>query len=515
MGEVYRATNVAIGRTVAIKLLLPHHATDEKLTARILTEARAAAIVRHPNVVDVLDIGQEENGAPFIVQELLEGKDLAHYVVQHGKKISQDVALRILIPVVEAVAAAHAKGVVHRDLKPANVFLAKSERGEVVPKLLDFGISQVRAHENVRITETGVAMGTPAYMSPEQVMGTKDIDARADVWALGVILYELLAGRLPFHAAQSSAMFVLITTASPAPLEEIVPTVTRDLARVVRRCLRKNRNDRYTSADELAYDLKQVASGKHVASVGELPVAAPVQSPSLPTVPQGGRRRSRAQAEPPRREQAQRVAGGFVELPGEAGGKSGLKVATIPPPPAPEDHSAEIAEHEEKAEVSKLTGALVLGVVIIGTGVVLTLVNPIPDGWPVRTWATTYLGTMPGFALAAIAASTLFAAAMAVMQGVRSKPISWGHIVASAGLLGVTALVAADAFGDASLAQTLLATCFPIATALVPFGFGIFGLRKAWEAWKSEGKGAAATGVALALLVGLVFFATLEVVRGP
>src|SRR5215467_14521014 len=172
MGQVYRAQNLVIGRTVAIKVLNEAHARDAALVQRFLREARAANIVRHPHVVDVLDIGQGYDGVPFIVQEFLEGRDLAYHTARNGGKLPVDTALRILLPVIDAVGFAHKKGVVHRDLKPENIFLARVGDA-TVPKLLDFGISHIAAADAIRMTSTGVSMGTPAYMSPEQIEGAK------------------------------------------------------------------------------------------------------------------------------------------------------------------------------------------------------------------------------------------------------------------------------------------------------------------------------------------------------
>ena len=144
MGHVYRAVNEHVGRAVAIKVLRREHAENAQVVDRFLREARAANLVRHPNVVDVLDIGKEDDGTPFIVQELLVGEDLAHLVARRGGKLPVEEVCDLLLPVIDAVAEAHARGIVHRDIKPENVFLAKASRGPI-PKLLDFGISKVRA----------------------------------------------------------------------------------------------------------------------------------------------------------------------------------------------------------------------------------------------------------------------------------------------------------------------------------------------------------------------------------
>ena len=257
MGEVYRAENTMFGRAVAIKVLREEHAENADLVARFLREARAANIVRHPNVVDILDIGQDDSGAPFIVQELLEGEDLGAYLTSLGGRIPIDAVLEILLPVMDAVGVAHAKGVVHRDLKPENVFLAQVGTS-VVPKVLDFGIARIAAADEQRMTATGISMGTPAYMSPEQIHGDRTLDARSDVWALGVILHEVIAGDLPFHAETFSGLFVKIATEAPMPLEKACPGVPAELAAIVAKCIRRSPAERYANAAELAIDLRRL-----------------------------------------------------------------------------------------------------------------------------------------------------------------------------------------------------------------------------------------------------------------
>lgn len=258
MGHVYRAVNEDVGRMVAIKVLRSEHASNAPIVERFLREARAANLVRHPNVVDVLDVGRDGDGSPFIVQELLRGEDLSKYVERRGGKLTLDEIEEILLPVIDAVAEAHAHGVVHRDIKPENVFLSQQGKtNQRVPKLLDFGISKVRL-PNVRATEVGVMMGTPAYMAPEQIQGSHDADPRCDVWALGIMLFELLSGRLPFDAADAPQLFVAIATRDVPKLIDVLPSVSRDVSRVCERCLRRTPDDRYPTALELARDLRHV-----------------------------------------------------------------------------------------------------------------------------------------------------------------------------------------------------------------------------------------------------------------
>jgi serine/threonine protein kinase len=259
MGDVYRAVNVTIGRAVAIKVLRAEHARSDEVAQRFLREARAANLVRHENVVDVLDMGHDEEGTPFIVQELLHGHDLDSLLASRLGPLPIGRVLELLLPVIDAVAFAHGKGVVHRDLKPANVFLAE-EKGRVVPKLLDFGISHVVSTEP-RVTAAGAVLGTPWYMSPEQVRASPDVDARTDVWALGVILYQMVSGTPPFQADSGPALFVKICTDEPPPVEQHAPGLDPALAAIIRRCMRRPAAERYPSAAELAVDLRRVQSG--------------------------------------------------------------------------------------------------------------------------------------------------------------------------------------------------------------------------------------------------------------
>ena len=264
MGDVYRAENVMLGRIVAIKMLRPEHANNKEVVERFLREGQAANRVRHPNVVDMIDVGADERGAPYIVQEFLEGEDLAHYIEGRGGKLDAMEAIDIMLPVIEAIEFAHARGVVHRDLKPENIFLAL-EGTRKVPKLLDFGISQVRTGDSVRMTATGLMMGTPAYMSPEQIVrGAREADAQTDVWALGVILFEALGGALPFMAETASALFVDIATKDAPSLHELDPALPPQLVKVVARCLRRERADRYPTGCELARDLRHWKNGEEV-----------------------------------------------------------------------------------------------------------------------------------------------------------------------------------------------------------------------------------------------------------
>jgi serine/threonine-protein kinase len=273
MGEVYRAVNTVIDRPVAIKVLHRELTRNQEIVERFLREAKAAIIVRHPNVVDVLDVLEHE-GVPFIVQELLNGRDLSHYIEAAGGKLGVDEVLPLLIPVVEAVGSAHAKGVVHRDIKPENVFLHEVE-GQVVPKVLDFGISKLTAAGAKRMTSTGTAMGTPAYMSPEQIQGSAEVDARGDVWSFGVVLFEVLSGRLPYESETAGGLFVQICTKVAPKLDTVTSGLPPALVDIVAKCLAPNREQRYASATELARALRAIMAERGVDSTHKLQAIGP------------------------------------------------------------------------------------------------------------------------------------------------------------------------------------------------------------------------------------------------
>jgi serine/threonine-protein kinase len=258
MGEVYRAQNVSLGRKVAIKLLNKEHTSNEDDVMRFLREARAAAAIRHPNVVDVFDVARDDDGTPFIVQELLSGQDLEQYLgASDDGRLPSAEALEIMIPVADAVAAAHKQNVVHRDLKPANIFLAR-EGDKIIPKVLDFGACLYQTVGALSAKEQRMLIGTPHYMAPEQISTAMDVDARADVWAMGVILYELLVGETPFEAADANAVLKLVRTRAVQHVKKLVSTVPEALDEIVARCLDRDRKKRFADAAVMREELDQV-----------------------------------------------------------------------------------------------------------------------------------------------------------------------------------------------------------------------------------------------------------------
>jgi len=249
MGELWSAVNVALEQPVAVKLLRRASRNPEG-ASRLLREARVSARLQHRAVVRVFDAGTSDDNDPFLVMELLEGEDVGVVLRERGP-FDAVRAAQLMIPVLSGLAAAHAQGVVHRDVKPDNVFLARLSDGTVQPKLIDFGVAHVTTHvASSKLTAAGMLLGTPEYMSPEQVECRDDIDARADVWAAGVTLYHLVAGAVPFGGENLLGLFDSI-------MEAHVPFPTRAsgldgaLWAIVTDCLRRERGERFQSAAEV------------------------------------------------------------------------------------------------------------------------------------------------------------------------------------------------------------------------------------------------------------------------
>ncbi len=255
MGVVYAGFDRRLQRPVAVKFLNPTAAADGAALQRFQREALAAGRIGHENICDVRDLGTTEQGAPYIIMELLDGAPLSDQLLAEGR-LSPEDAVSILVQVLAALDAAHAAGIVHRDLKPENIFLAESNSGEQRVKIVDFGISKALGDiTDLRLTETGIVVGSPYYMSPEQARGRQDVDGRSDLWSVGVILYELLTGQLPFMGDNYNEVMIRIVTEEPRPPSELLPDIPKSLERVIMRALTKDRDERFGSARELAVAL--------------------------------------------------------------------------------------------------------------------------------------------------------------------------------------------------------------------------------------------------------------------
>jgi eukaryotic-like serine/threonine-protein kinase len=257
MGIVVAATHLQLDERVALKFLLPDALVNPEAVERFAREARAAVKIKSEHVARVSDVGTLESGSPYMVMEYLHGEDLAAWVRRNGAMAMPD-AIEFLLQASEAIAEAHALGIVHRDLKPANLFVTRRVDGSPCIKVLDFGISKVTvpgAAPEFGMTKTSTIMGSPLYMSPEQMSSSRNVDMRTDIWALGVILYESLTGRVPFEAETMPQLCGMILQDPPRPLHELRPDLPPALQHVVLRCLEKNREHRFNNVAELAYAL--------------------------------------------------------------------------------------------------------------------------------------------------------------------------------------------------------------------------------------------------------------------
>jgi serine/threonine protein kinase len=242
MGEVFLAVHEALGRQVAIKKLKPQVAADRAMTERFFAEARAVNIIRHENIVECTDLVNEA-GTSYIVMELLEGKTLSN-AIRQAKQMPPVRAVKIAAQIADALSAAHTKGIVHRDLKPDNVFLIKRAGSSDYVKVLDFGMARLRPElGGVQATQSGALVGTPAYMSPEQARGER-VGPPADIYALGVVLFHMLTGQLPFTADSLTMMLIQIVQETPPSVDKLAKDIPRPLVELVRRCLEKDADKR-------------------------------------------------------------------------------------------------------------------------------------------------------------------------------------------------------------------------------------------------------------------------------
>lgn len=252
MATVYKAFDPKINRTLAIKLLRGERCEDEVYRYRFLREAKASGKLTHPNIVTVYDVG-EVDGKPYIAMELLEGVPLDE-VMNAGKSLSIQEAVILCIQLADAVDYAHSRGIVHRDIKPSNIVRSKERNGV---KITDFGIAHMETSENAQKTRIGTILGTPQYMSPEQVLG-EEIDGRTDLFSLGVILYQLLTGEKPFQADTLNSLYMQIINEDPIPIGKRVPQLPSALSRLVTKLLQKKPKKRFQTGLEVAQELRRI-----------------------------------------------------------------------------------------------------------------------------------------------------------------------------------------------------------------------------------------------------------------
>ncbi|MFP6685325.1 MAG: serine/threonine-protein kinase [Polyangiaceae bacterium] len=309
MGEVWAARNELTDRDFAIKFLRREFLQNEEAGNRFLLEARACGQIRHSAIVDVYDMGRAEDGSPYLVMELLEGEGFDERLTRQGVMRPADVCRWIAL-VARGLAEAHKRGLIHRDLKPGNIFFAMDKGGELNPKILDFGISKeitAKKQDFVR-TSAGTVLGSPAYMSPEQARGESDVDERADLWALGVMMYEALYGALPFDAANYNALMLAIISEPHRSLAELRPDCPPALAALVDTLLQKGREGRIQSANDLADRLEHI-----YATLTTTPFSVPERLLSVPpTDTQTQQSWQQATNAPGRRRVSRSMIGGSV-----------------------------------------------------------------------------------------------------------------------------------------------------------------------------------------------------------
>jgi serine/threonine-protein kinase len=255
MGVVVAAEHLQLHQRVAIKVLLPEAGTEPDVVARFAREAQAAARIQSEHVARVIDVASLDDGSPFMVMEFLDGQDLGQILARRGP-LPLDEAVGYLLQACEGVAEAHAAGVIHRDIKPSNLFVCQKGSGRSVVKVLDFGIS--KAHQgpggaaDLSLTKTGTVMGSPLYMSPEQMASAKYVDARTDVWSLGVTLFELVSGRTPFRGESMTELIASVLQGEPLSVRDVRPDLPQSIVPAITKALEKDRNRRYANVAELA-----------------------------------------------------------------------------------------------------------------------------------------------------------------------------------------------------------------------------------------------------------------------
>ena len=290
MGTVFEAEQTALGRSVAVKVLHPTQVAKKDAIRRFQQEARAAGAIGHPNICGVLDVGTLDDGSPYMVMERLVGETLADRVAAEGGLPFEDV-IDILVQVLSGLVAAHEQRIVHRDIKPENIFLTMRVGCPPLVKVLDFGVSKMTVdpaagsrQDDLRLTRTGMVMGTPFYMAPEQARGERDIDARVDLYACGVILYESLTGKRPFTAANYNALLLQILSGTPRSACDLRPALPAGYGAVIEKAMARRREDRYATAADFQRDLKSLRDRHNTPMVGaSLDVSRTPKAPHEPT----------------------------------------------------------------------------------------------------------------------------------------------------------------------------------------------------------------------------------------
>ena len=407
MGVVVLATHVRMAKLVAIKLLQPETRDRPDVVVRFAREARAASQLRGEHAVRILDVDDGDEGDPFLVMEYLEGSDL-HDVLQKEGPLPIETAVAYALQVCEGIAEAHALGIVHRDLKPANLFLTTRADGSPLVKVLDFGISKATTPEadgEHLVTKPHTAIGSPSYMSPEALKDSTDVDARTDIWSLGVVIHQLLTSTLPFQATSTAALAARIAADAPQALRAVRPDVPAELEEIVLRCLAKSPEGRFADMTELAHALAPLAPGGEAGAsrIARVAIASAQRGPSS----------SRTSSPPP----SLRVDGRPSATPAPATASlHGVAPSPLQRAMVTEDGSSVVANAPERASHAPRASRGYLF-----AGLVVSLLAA--SGW----WVVARVGSRPPPLSTALPAST--AAAVAASTAL---PTSTDAAVASA-----------------------------------------------------------------------------------
>lgn len=283
MGVVVAATHLQLDERVALKFLLPEALSNKEAVMRFEREARAAVKIKSEHVARVTDVGTLETGAPYMVMEFLNGMDLGDYLETTGPLPFHEAA-DYLLQACEAIAEAHALGIVHRDLKPTNLFRIIRSDGTPSIKVLDFGISKVTNGSDAAMTQTTSMMGSPYYMSPEQMTSAKSVDERTDIWALGIILHELLSGKVPYQGETIPEICAQVLQNPPPRLTDVRPDTPIDIERIIDKALAKDRDQRYSSVAEFAADISAYATSASMHSVERISKVLGVAANAHPSI---------------------------------------------------------------------------------------------------------------------------------------------------------------------------------------------------------------------------------------
>jgi serine/threonine protein kinase len=382
MGLVVLVRHIDLGQQMAIKLMMPGVIHDDQAAARFVREARAAAAIQSEHVVRIFDVGTFDSGLPYMVMELLRGEDLSQLLARESQLPLED-AVDYVLQASHAIAEAHARGIVHRDLKPSNLFLTTRSDGTALVKVLDFGISkalnpEVDVPSSANLTATSAIMGSPLYMSPEQVRNAKQVDARSDIWALGVILHELLTGAPAFSADTLPGICAAITADDPPPLRTLRDDAPEELEAIIIKCLEKTVTKRYQSTKELMAALRPFASSAGRLETTSIPAALTMREASSGAPPPGHAESSGkpasakgaplARARTPRSAAKPRSTG--KQRQGEGSSRSSAKVgaASLASSTATLSWREESPEHSNPrpGKGAMIGGALLLGALAVG-----------------------------------------------------------------------------------------------------------------------------------------------------